>query len=183
MKKPYLLKKLVYRLRGLTTTEELVRRGMKVGKNFYRGYQATLDDLCWLIEIGDNVTLAAGVSILCHDASTKRFLNYSKVGRVTIGDNVFIGAGSVVLPGVTIGSNVIVGANSTVTHDLPDDCVAAGCPARTLYSMEEYLEKERRRMAEAPCFSEAYTLRGHASPRHKAALRAALEGGRIAFID
>ena len=147
------LKELIYRLRGDYTTEKLISMGMTVGKNFKRLHGVILDPgHCWLIEIGDNVTMAPRVHILCHDASTKQFLNYTKIGRVTIGNNVFIGAESVVLPGVTIGDSVIIGANSTVTHDIPENSVAAGSPARVICSLEEYLAKEKARMAAAPCY-------------------------------
>lgn len=156
------LKKFVYRLRGEYTTEDLVKRGMKIGENFVRLNEVILDpDHCWLIEIGSNVTLAPRVHILCHDASTKNFLNFTKVGRVTIGDNVFIGASSVILPGVKIGNNVIVGANSTVSHDIPDNCVVAGAPIRIISTMSEYLKKEKKRMANAPIYGEEFTLRGN----------------------
>ena len=125
------IKEFIYRLRGEYTTEKLIKMGMKVGKNFGRLNGVILDPShCWLIEIGDNVTMAPRVHILCHDASTKTFLGYTKIGRVTIGDNVFIGAGSVVLPNVKIGDNVIIGANSTVSKDVPDNVVVAGNPAR-----------------------------------------------------
>ena len=75
-----LLREFVYRLRGEYTTEKLVSMGMKVGKNFKRLNGVILDPShCWLIEIGDNVTMAPRVHILCHDASTKTFLNYFKL--------------------------------------------------------------------------------------------------------
>ena len=177
------LKEVLYRLRGEYTTEKLVSMGMKVGKNFGRLNGVILDPShCWLIEIGDNVTLAPRVHILCHDASTKTFLNYTKIGRVTIGDNVFIGAESVVLPGVTIGSNVIVGANSTVTHDVSEGSVVAGSPARVICTLEEYLNKERNRMADAPCYGEEYTLRRDVSMEKRMLQKAALEG-KIGYID
>lgn len=156
-----LLKELIYRLRGEYTTEKLISMGMTVGSNFKRLNSVILDPShCWLIEIGNNVTLAPRVHILCHDASTKTFLGYTKIGRVTIGDNVFIGAESVILPGVSIGSNVIIGANSTVTHDVPENTVAAGSPARVISSLEKYLEKEKNKMHDSPCYGEEYTLRG-----------------------
>lgn len=177
------VKELLYRLRGEYTTEKLVSMGMKVGKNFGRLNGVILDPShCWLIEIGDHVTLAPRVHILCHDASTKTFLNYTKIGRVTIGDNVFIGAESVVLPGVTIGNNVIVGANSTVTHDVPDNTVVAGSPARVICTLEEYLNKERSRMATAPCYGEEYTLRQNVSMEKRMEQKAALEG-KMGYID
>ena len=157
--------------------------GMTVGKNFGRLNGVILDPShCWLIEIGDNVTLAPRVHILCHDASTKQFLNYTKIGRVTIGNNVFIGAESVVLPGVTIGSNVIIGANSTVTHDIPDNTVAVGSPAQILCSLEEYLQKERTRMNIAPCYGEEYTLRQNVSMELRLKQKEELKG-KIGYID
>lgn len=178
-----LLREFVYRLRGEYTTEKLVSMGMKVGKNFKRLNGVILDPShCWLIEIGDNVTMAPRVHILCHDASTKAFLNYTKIGRVSIGDNVFIGAESIVLPGVTIGSNVVIGAGSVVTHDVPDGMLVAGNPARTICSLEDYLQKERLRMGEAPCYGEEYTLRKDVSMELRMKQKTELDG-KIGYID
>lgn len=178
-----LIKEILYRLRGDYTTERLISMGMKVGKNFNRLHGTMLDPgHCWLIEIGDNVTMAPRVHILCHDASTKGFLNYTKIGRVTIGNNVFIGAGSVVLPGVTIGNNVVIGANSTVTHNIPDDSVAAGSPARVISTLDEYLEKERHRMETSPCYGEDYTLRKDVSMEKRMQQKQELDG-KIGYID
>lgn len=178
-----ILKEILYRFRGDFTTERLVSMGMTVGRNFKRLHGVILDPgHCWLIEIGNNVTMAPRVHIICHDASTKQALNYTKIGRVTIGDNVFIGAESVVLPGVTIGSNVVIGANSTVSHDIPDNSVAAGSPARVICTMEEYLEKERSRLAKAPCYGEEYTLRQNVSMEKRMEQKAALDG-KIGYID
>lgn len=177
------IKEFVYRLRGEYTTEKLISMGMKVGKNFKRLGGVILDPShCWLIEIGNDVTMAPRVHILCHDASTKTFLNYTKIGRVTIGDNVFIGAETVVLPGVTIGSNVVIGANSTVTHDVPDNTVVAGNPARPLCSLEEYLNKERTRMKESPCYGEEYTLRADVPMEKRMQQKNDLQG-KIGYID
>lgn len=159
-----ILKEVLYRIRGEYTTEKLISMGMKVGKNFGRLHGVILDPShCWLIEIGDNVTMAPRVHVLAHDASTKQFLGYTKLGRVTIGDNVFIGAESVILPGVTIGNNVIIGANSTVTKDIPDNVVVAGTPARVICTLEEYLNKEKEDMKVSPIYGEEYTLRQNVS--------------------
>ena len=156
---------------------------MKVGKNFQRLNGVILDpDHCWLIEIGDNVTLAPRVHILCHDASTKQFLNYTKIGRVTVGNNVFIGAESVVLPGVTIGDRVVIGANSTVTQDIPSNSVAVGSPARVICTLDTYLEKEKERMKDAPCYGAEYTLRQNVSIEKRVEQKAAL-AGKIGYVD
>ena len=177
------LKEFLYRLRGEYTTEKLISMGMKVGKNFKRQNGVILDPgHCWLIEIGDNVTMAPRVHILCHDASTKQFLNYTKIGRVTIGNKVFIGAESVVLPGVTIGNNVIIGANSTVTHDIPENSVAAGSPARVICSLDAYLAKEKARMEIAPCYGEEFTLRQNVSMEKRMQQKEEL-AGKIGYID
>lgn len=157
----YYIKELLYRIRGEYTTEKLQRMGMKVGKNFRRLNGCILDPAhCWLITIGDNVTLAPRVHVLAHDASTKIFLKYTKIGRVNIGNNVFIGAESVILPNVTIGDNVIVGANSTITEDLLTNGVYAGSPAKYICSLEEYLLKNNRKLANVPVYNYDYTLRG-----------------------
>lgn len=154
------IKNILYRLRGEVSTGELIKRGMKVGKEFARLNNVLIDDShAWLIEIGDNVTLAPRVHILAHDASTQRFLGYTKIGCVKIGNNVFVGAESVILPGVSIGDNVIIGANSTVTHDIPANTVYAGSPAKKLYDLDEYIDKQRELMKELPVYGDEYTMR------------------------
>lgn len=177
------IKEFLYRLRGEYTTEKLISMGMTVGKNFQRLNGVILDPgHCWLIEIGDNVTIAPRVHILCHDASTKMFLGMTKIGRVIIGNNVFIGAESVVLPGVTIGNNVIIGANSTVTHDVPDNTVVVGNPAKRICSLDEYLSKERKRMENSPCYGEEYTLRKNVSMEKRTTQKQALKN-KVGYID
>lgn len=175
------LKELLYRIRGDYTTEKLITMGMKVGKNFKRLHGTILDPgHCWLIEIGDDVTMAPRVHVLCHDASTKTFLNYTKIGRVTIGNRVFIGAESVVLPGVTIGDDVVIGANSTVTHDIPANSVAVGSPARVICSLDEYLDKETKRMKCSPVYDESYVL-GNITKEKRKHQKQELEG-KIGYI-
>ena len=178
-----IIKEFIYRLRGEYTTEKLMRMGMKVGKNFKRLNGVILDHgHCWLIEIGDNVTIAPRVHILCHDASTKQFLNFTKIGRVTIGDNVFIGAEAVVLPNVIIGNNVVIGANSTITHSIPDNSVAIGSPAKVICSLDEYIQKEGKRMEVSPQYGAEYTLRKNVSMEKRIQQKQELEGV-VGYID
>ena len=178
-----IINRIIYRLRGEYTTEKLISMGMKVGKNFGRLNGVILDPShCWLIEIGDDVTLAPRVHILCHDASTKTFMNYTKIGNVTIGNRVFIGAESVILPGVTIGDDVVIGANSTVTHDIPTNSVAVGSPARVICTLEEYIQKEKERMKSTPVYDEAYTLRKDVSMELRLKQKEELNG-KIGYID
>lgn len=137
-----ILTNLICRFRGEVSTYTLIKRGMSVGKNFHRMNGVWIDPgHAWLISIGDDVTIAPRVTILAHDASPQAFRQITKIGRVNIGDSVFIGAGSIILPGVTIGDNVVIGAGSVVTKDIPDNCVAAGNPAKNIMTISDYLDK------------------------------------------
>ena len=174
---------MIYRLRGEVSTETLIKQGMKVGKNFLRMNNVLIDDShAWLIEIGDNVTLAPRVHILAHDASTKNYLGYTKIGCVTIGSNVFIGAESVILPNVSIGNNVIIGANSTVTHDIPDGTVVCGSPARAICKLEEYLERHEKMINSGHVYDDSFTLRRHISDEMKKKQKCELRG-IIGYVD
>ena len=75
-------------------------------------------------------------------------------GKITIGDNTFIGMGTIILPGVAVGKNVIVGAGSVVTRSIPDNVVAGGNPARVFCSLQEYMEKGSKRVEE---YDDTYT--------------------------
>ena len=184
MKLRQLLKEFVFRMRGEYTTEKLIKMGMTVGTHFGREEHVILDpSFCWLISIGDYVTLAPNVVILCHDASTRKFLGYTKCGLVNIGNHVFVGAGSYILPGVTIGDNVIIGANSTVTHDVPSNCVYAGSPAAFVMTLEEYIKKNRQRMEQSPFFDRTYSL-SHGVPMPlRVEQKTALQNTKLGFID
>ncbi|WP_373033575.1 DapH/DapD/GlmU-related protein [Sulfurovum sp.] len=146
------------------TLSLLIERGLVVGKNFSMQNEVIIDpNHCWHITIGDNVTLAPRVYILAHDASTKRSLNYTRIGKVKIGDNVFIGASSTVLPGVIIGNNVIVGAGSIVVSDIPDNSIVVGNPAKVIDTYDNYMKKRKDEMSAFPCFGEEYTIRKNVS--------------------
>lgn len=177
-----IFRSLLYRMRGEYTTERLIKMGMKVGDNFHRLIGVILDPAhCWLIEIGDNVTLAPRVHILAHDASTIQWLGYAKIGRVVIGNNVFVGAETIVLPGVTIGSNVIIGANSTVTCDLESGFVYTGCPARKICTIREYISRNKELITTRPCYGEEYTIRQNVDIKKKQQMIRELADG-VGFI-
>jgi maltose O-acetyltransferase len=147
----------------------LIRRGLKLGKNCTIMKTVIIDpSFLHLIEIGDNVTITDGVEILAHDASTKMHLGLTRIGKVKIGDNVFIGVKSIILPNITIGSNSIIGSGSVVTNDIPSDVIVAGNPAEIIYPLEVFLDKHRGRMKMSPCFGEEYTIGRKISVRMKA---------------
>lgn len=176
------LKKLAYRcyfrLRSNWTTEDLIKAGLTVGKNFKRMHDTIIDPShVWHITIGDNVTLAPRVHILAHDASLCHHLGYARIGNVTIGNNVFVGADSVILPNVRIGDNSIIGANSTVSRDIPSNCVATGSPAKVICTIEEYIEKNKKLMQERPCYGEEFSLRSNPSMEMRKKMRDDLKDG------
>lgn len=154
------VRKIVYRFRGEVDTETLIKLGLVIGDNFKRNEHCIIDQShCWLITIGDNVVLAPRVHILAHDASMWNSTGYTKIAPVNIGNNVFIGAGSIILPGVTLGNNVVVGAGSVVTKSFPDNSVIAGNPARIICSYDDYIKKHEDYQKTKPCYSELYTQR------------------------
>ena len=147
--------------------EIAIDNGLKIGKNCAIMGEVILDPgHCWLIEIGDNVTIAPRAHILAHDASTKRELGYTKIGLVKIGNNVFIGAGSIILPNTHIGNNVVIGAGSVVPKDIPDNSVAIGNPARVIMSYDEYMEKNKKIMQNVRLFGYEYQI-GNISEEQK----------------
>lgn len=157
------LKMLLIRLRnrfiGIESIESLKKKGLNVGKNLSKNSSCIIDSShCWLISLGDDVTLAPRVIILAHDASTFRHLGYTKIGLVSIGNRTFVGANSVVLPNVRIGNNVIIGAGSVVTKDIPDNCIAAGNPAIIIGKTDDFLRKHAERMKTRPVFDDSWTI-------------------------
>ena len=154
-----ILQKVYYQLFRADLLSELKKRGLVCGKNL-RMHEGVIIDLnhAWHTTIGDDVTLAPRVHVLAHDGSTMKFINHTKIGKVTIGNHVFIGASSIIMPGVTIGNNVIIGVGSIVTHDIPDNQVAAGNPARVICSLEEFTAKHEQKLKLYPIFSYDYTV-------------------------
>ena len=71
----------------------------------------------------------------------KKLIGFSKCGKVTIGNNVFIGYGVIILPGVTIGDNVIIGAGTVVRRDILDDSMAIGNPMIIVGKVSEHMNK------------------------------------------
>lgn len=127
----------------------LRKQGMRIGDHvhLYSPWTIKIDtQRPWMIEIGDNVHITADCSILQHDYSwavlqqvTGRV--YGSCGKVRIGNNVFIGQKSLILKGADIGDNVIIGAGSVVSKKLESNAVYAGVPARRLMSLDEFIEK------------------------------------------
>lgn len=152
------------------TVQSCLEKGMKVGNNCHGLAACTIDYAhCLLIEIGENVTFAPQVYLLAHDASTKRHLDYTKIAKIKIGNNVFVGARALIMPGVTIGENAIIAAGSIVTKSVPPGTVVGGNPARVLANTTEYLNKHEENMEQSHVYDEAWTIWGNITSdmRHK----------------
>lgn len=122
---------------------------IEVGDNFFANYNLTVLDV-GKVTIGKNAQIAPGVSIYTaghplHPASRNSGYEYGI--PVTIGDNVWIGGNTVILPGVTIGNNVVIGAGSVVSKDIPDNMLAVGNPCKIIREITDedkiYYYKDR----------------------------------------
>jgi hypothetical protein len=183
MKVYEILKNFAKRITGEVPTTVLEKRGMKVGTEFNRQQGCYIDPThCFLIEIGNNVTFSVRVTVLAHDASTKKVLNYTKIGKVKIGNNVFVGANTTILPDVVIGDNSIVGANTVVTKSIPAGYVVAGNPAKIICTTEEFLQKNTVKMNNTKCFGKEYRFSSKLSAEKIEEIRNAVQAG-MAYID
>jgi len=131
------------------TIDELKAAGAEIGEDVWIGTSKIDMTHPFLLKIGDHVTLS-DCRLLQHDASTKRELGYSRVGRICIGSHVFIGADAIILSNVKIGDYCIIGAGAVVTKDIPDNSVAVGNPARVIGSYSDYIDRKRKELQECP---------------------------------
>jgi carbonic anhydrase/acetyltransferase-like protein (isoleucine patch superfamily) len=128
---------------GPASAAEIARDlGVSVGKNC-RFYGVDWGPETFLIEIGDNVLIAAGVIFINHDSGVLIFRHeegdiVNHYGKIKIGDNCFIGVNAVILPNVQIGKNCIVAAGSIVANSFPDDSVIMGNPAKVVFKTSLY---------------------------------------------
>ena len=131
---------------------------IEVGKNFFANYNCTIIDVA-KVKIGDNCQMAPNVAIYTaghplHPVARNSMYEYGI--SVTIGDNVWIGGNTVIMPGVHIGSNTVIGAGSVVTKDIPDWSVAVGNPCRVIKKITE--EDKKYYYKDRECDSEAWEV-------------------------
>lgn len=112
---------------------------IEVGEDFFANYNFVVLDV-GKVKIGNRVQIAPNVSLYTaghpvHPESRNSGYEYG-IG-ITIGDNVWIGGNTCVLPGVTIGNNVVIGAGSVVTKDIPDNVIALGNPCKVVREITE----------------------------------------------
>ena len=123
---------------------------IEIGENFFANYNFTVLDV-GKVRIGENVQCAPNVSIYTaghpvHPDSRNSGYEYGI--DITIGDNVWLGGNTCIMPGVTIGNNAVIGAGSVVTKDIPDNVIAAGNPCKVIREITEadrdYYYKDRK---------------------------------------
>lgn len=102
----------------------------------------------YLITVGENCLFSADIYFVTHDGGVKvlNSLNYfegkrkDNIAPINIGNNVYIGMGAYIMPGVSIGDNCIIGARAVVTHDVISNSVAVGIPAKNIKTIDEYYQ-------------------------------------------
>jgi acetyltransferase-like isoleucine patch superfamily enzyme len=135
-----IIRQLICTVRAKINPISYARRiGVKVGAGcrFFSLHPGAFGSEPFLVSIGNNVTITAGVRFVTHDGSVYLFRDTTPrldvFGPISIGDNSFLGMNSIIMPGVSIGRNCVVGAMSLVTSSVPDGTVVAGNPARPLF--------------------------------------------------
>lgn len=121
------------------------KRGMTIGDNTHL-FSRIITGEPYLISIGHNCTISTNVSLITHDASIGairgRDIHSDLCGKISIGNNCFIGDKSVIMYGVSIADNVIVAAGSVVVKSIKEPgVIVAGVPAKVIGTVEEFCEK------------------------------------------
>lgn len=127
------------------------RKGVNLGNNviFYGCKPGMFSTEPWLITIGNDVYITSNCRFITHDGGTlilrKEVPDLELTAPITIGNDVYIGVGTTILPGTRIGNRCIIGACSCVKGIFPDNSVIAGVPARVIKNVDEYLEEAKEK--------------------------------------
>ena len=107
------------------------------------------DKKCWssepyLITIGNHCQITSGVRLFTNgggNVARDKYPDFDAFGKIVIGDWVYLGSGSLIMPGVTIGDNVLVAAGSVVTRSVSPRTIVAGNPARVIGTVDDYIKR------------------------------------------
>lgn len=148
-----MIKNLYYSSISIKRYERILRKkGVTIGEDCEIYTSASFGSEPYLIEIGNHVRINGGVELVTHDGGywilrdelagyKNKFKNADKFGRIIIKDNVHVGTNAIIMPGVTVGRNVVIACGAVVTHDIPDNSIVGGIPARIIESLDEYASK------------------------------------------
>lgn len=147
-------------------------QGIDIGNDTHIDPKTSLIDTTRpsLITIGSNCYMNNNFTLLTHDWVTNVFINSNRQfvnssGRVTIGNNVSFGQNVMILRGGAIGDNCFIGAGSIVTNTIPPNSIAVGAPCRVIMSLEEYYQKRRQKSeSEALEYARSIQERFHRKP-------------------
>lgn len=160
-----------------------IRDGLILGENFQLERDSYIDSsFPWLIEIGNNVTLAPEVMILSHDGSTKKIIGYSKIGKVKICDNVFVGSKTIILPNTIIGENCVIGAGSIVVGNIPPNVVISGSPAKIIMSVDDFRKKHLDKLENGIKFDKSFTKSGKITKIKKEKMKKEIEENKDNYV-
>jgi maltose O-acetyltransferase len=153
---------------------------MRMGSDVVIMHDVTFDSSYpWLIDIGDGCRISSGVRIAAHDATAFKDLGITRLGRVRLLHDTFVGERAIILPGVTIGPRAMVAAGSVVSRDVGEGVLVAGNPARVYGQYDEYLERTR----EAGSGAHIVSLEDIESGRERPGdLLAAMDRGDAVFV-
>lgn len=142
------LKRGINRIRKYTSTpyEWAILNGVKIGKHCFIASKDHWPSEGYLVTIGDYCQITEGVRIHTHGGGQvvrDTIPNFDCFGKVNIGDYVYIGALSQIMPGVNIGDHVLISAGSIVTKSIPSGVVVGGNPARIICTVEKYAKRNQ----------------------------------------
>lgn len=151
--------KIFYRKMRFRSYSDIIKYYRKLGVKIGNGSiilsnESSFGSEPYLISIGENCLISGNVQFLTHDGGMWVLNNLGlekkadKFGKIKIGNNVFIGIGAVIMPGITIGDNCIIGAGSIVTKNIYSNRVVAGVPAKEICTIEEYHLKNKSKIVE-----------------------------------
>ena len=145
-----LIKRIIRKIYG--SYRMALKEGLNVGNNVSIVGSVNFGSEPYLITLGDNVRVSMDVMFINHDGGTWAFRDIDeykgviKYGKINVGAHTFIGARTIIMPGVTIGERCVIGAGSVVTKDIPDGMVACGVLAKPIMKTEEYARNCMTRM-------------------------------------
>ena len=143
-----LIKRIIRKIYG--SYRMALKEGLNVGNNVSIVGSVNFGSEPYLITLGDNVRVSMDVMFINHDGGTWAFRDIDeykgviKYGKINVGAHTFIGARTIIMPGVTIGERCVIGAGSVVTRSIPANSFAAGNPCRVIRELTEHDSLENK---------------------------------------